>query len=57
MNALNVNTLVYKTKEELLELMQEQLELAVSPDEDELYQALQNMEQVIYVLKNCEYKK
>jgi len=60
MHNLNNTTLVYKTKNQLIDLLAEQVEAIqeaqYSKDEDTEYIALENIEQVIYVLRNCEYE-
>ena len=60
MHNLNNTTLVYKTKNQLIDLLAEQVEAIqeaqYSKDEDTEYTALENIEQVIYVLRNCEYE-
>lgn len=55
---LNTSMLVYKTKEELLQLIEDELGFVRDEpqDEDVLYYALENIEQVVYVLKNCDYE-
>ena len=53
---INTQTLIYKTKEELIEILQNCVECIDSDDEDMVYLALEDMEQVVYVLRNCEYK-
>lgn len=60
MHNLNNTTLAYKTKNQLIDLLAEQVEAIqeaqYSKDEDTEYIALENIEQVIYVLRNCEYE-
>lgn len=58
MSNYNQQTLVYKTKEELLQLIEDELGFVRDEpnDEDVMHYALENIEQVIYVLKNCDYE-
>lgn len=53
---LNTSTLVYKTKDELAHLLRVCAEEIEEEDQDLVYGALQDAEQIIYVLKNCDYE-
>lgn len=52
---LNQLTLVSKTKEELLAIIEDEASVAYNGGDD-LHIALENIEQVVYVLKNCDYE-
>lgn len=60
MNELNSRTLVYKTKKELCKELLLQADSLDTPfqelSEDEEYLALQNIEQIIYTLRHCDYE-
>lgn len=55
-NNLSTQALVHKTKEELWKMIVEATEYGEFGDEDEMYSALEQIESVTYVLRNCEYK-
>lgn len=55
-NNLQVESLVYKGRIELVEMLDEAVKYAQEGSEDELYKALEQIEAVTYVLKNCNYK-
>lgn len=54
---MNYRNLAYKSEQELLQLLVEQAEEAKSTMYDEQYQALENLEQIIYTLRNCEIER
>ena len=60
MDALNTLQLVHKTKQELFTLLNETTASLADPfmpeDEDYEYQALENIEQIVYTLRNCDYE-
>jgi len=56
----NSQTLVRHTKKELFKMLQDEAQRFDSPfeeiTEDEEYEALSNIEQITYVLRNCAYE-
>lgn len=60
METLNYQTLVHKTKEELYRELLTQVDTLQSPfehlEEDDEYRILENVEQIVYVLRNCDYE-
>ena len=55
-NNLQAHVLCLKNKEQLLAMVQEAVDFAQDGGEDELFSALEQIEQVTYVLKNCDYE-
>lgn len=55
-NNLSTHALIMKNKEQLLAMITEAVEFAEDGGEDELHQALEQIEQVTYTLKNCNYE-
>ena len=55
-NNLSVQALANKNKNQLLEMIKEAVEFAEFGSEDEEYQAFEQIESVVYVLRNCEYE-
>ena len=55
-NNLSTQVLVHKTKDELWAMIREAYEFGDDQGEDEMYQALEQIEAVTYVLRHCEYE-
>lgn len=56
-NNLSQQALARKNKEQLLEMFQEALDFANEENTtDALYEAIEQIQSVAYILKNCEYE-
>ena len=55
-NNLSIQALVLKNKEQLIEMINEATEFLSFAEEGEMNSAFDQIEQVVYVLRNCRYE-